>query len=135
MKLIEQFMESRTGRKEDCEDTYFFNQHFAAVIDGATNVSGRLYQEKTPGQLASSLVKQVLSTLQGPENIFTIIEKINENYDRHDEKINISCEEKSPPHLRPSASMVIFSKYFRELWRSEEHTSELQSRGHLVCRL
>src|SRR5690625_5614918 len=23
----------------------------------------------------------------------------------------------------------------RSLWRSEEHTSELQSRGHLVCRL
>src|SRR5439155_23508282 len=23
----------------------------------------------------------------------------------------------------------------RNLWRSEEHTSELQSRGHLVCRL
>src|SRR5437870_9466677 len=23
----------------------------------------------------------------------------------------------------------------RERWRSEEHTSELQSRGHLVCRL
>src|SRR5690625_5397500 len=22
-----------------------------------------------------------------------------------------------------------------EVWRSEEHTSELQSRGHLVCRL
>src|SRR5207253_10205771 len=24
---------------------------------------------------------------------------------------------------------------FRSEWRSEEHTSELQSRGHLVCRL
>src|SRR5690625_6379977 len=24
---------------------------------------------------------------------------------------------------------------FQQLWRSEEHTSELQSRGHLVCRL
>src|SRR5690625_6334868 len=24
---------------------------------------------------------------------------------------------------------------FKEPWRSEEHTSELQSRGHLVCRL
>src|SRR5690625_6041045 len=23
----------------------------------------------------------------------------------------------------------------KEVWRSEEHTSELQSRGHLVCRL
>src|SRR5207253_3909540 len=25
--------------------------------------------------------------------------------------------------------------FFREFLRSEEHTSELQSRGHLVCRL
>src|SRR5690625_5920696 len=26
-------------------------------------------------------------------------------------------------------------KYGNDDWRSEEHTSELQSRGHLVCRL
>src|SRR5437870_10645980 len=26
-------------------------------------------------------------------------------------------------------------KFFRKVFRSEEHTSELQSRGHLVCRL
>src|SRR5690625_6429030 len=31
---------------------------------------------------------------------------------------------------------IIFSKYAgTEVVRSEEHTSELQSRGHLVCRL
>src|SRR6266508_4819017 len=29
---------------------------------------------------------------------------------------------------------VLFSRYLR-VSRSEEHTSELQSRGHLVCRL
>src|SRR5207253_6687662 len=28
-----------------------------------------------------------------------------------------------------------FVCWHTELWRSEEHTSELQSRGHLVCRL
>src|SRR5690625_5376044 len=36
------------------------------------------------------------------------------------------------------ASGVIFSidRYLGQFsWRSEEHTSELQSRGHLVCRL
>src|SRR5690625_6914240 len=27
------------------------------------------------------------------------------------------------------------NSYFGEIYRSEEHTSELQSRGHLVCRL
>src|SRR5690625_6349658 len=33
---------------------------------------------------------------------------------------------------------IIFNRgtiYIYILWRSEEHTSELQSRGHLVCRL
>src|SRR5690625_6375066 len=29
----------------------------------------------------------------------------------------------------------VFSRYFVLLLRSEEHTSEFQSRGHLVCRL
>src|SRR5690625_6363998 len=31
--------------------------------------------------------------------------------------------------------VVIFSSIMSYLERSEEHTSELQSRGHLVCRL
>src|SRR5207253_7136264 len=30
---------------------------------------------------------------------------------------------------------VGLSRASRPIWRSEEHTSELQSRGHLVCRL
>src|SRR5690625_7179342 len=31
--------------------------------------------------------------------------------------------------------IIISSVSFASKWRSEEHTSELQSRGHLVCRL
>src|SRR5437870_9731650 len=35
-----------------------------------------------------------------------------------------------------SRSLCTPDLYWRALtWRSEEHTSELQSRGHLVCRL
>src|SRR5690625_6078047 len=30
---------------------------------------------------------------------------------------------------------VTYFKYTKKKFRSEEHTSELQSRGHLVCRL
>src|SRR5690625_5808989 len=33
------------------------------------------------------------------------------------------------------ASAHVFSTFEQLDWRSEEHTSELQSRGHLVCRL
>src|SRR5439155_9236849 len=48
----------------------------------------------------------------------------------------------SPVEQRLNANMFSFgrtrcelSPEFRRLIRSEEHTSELQSRGHLVCRL
>src|SRR5690625_6532985 len=37
--------------------------------------------------------------------------------------------------LRVVAGVVVIVMPFFDLWRSEEHTSELQSRGHLVCRL
>src|SRR5690625_5792715 len=30
---------------------------------------------------------------------------------------------------------ILLSRYLHKEYRSEEHTSELQSRGHLVCRL
>src|SRR5690625_6775768 len=40
------------------------------------------------------------------------------------------------PEDMPEKKYYIFGKHgARKLARSEEHTSELQSRGHLVCRL
>src|SRR5437870_13500739 len=36
---------------------------------------------------------------------------------------------------KPLAEATQWLERYRRLWRSEEHTSELQSRGHLVCRL
>src|SRR2546429_3164922 len=41
---------------------------------------------------------------------------------------------KGTPLLRWTATCSILRKKF-PVWRSEEHTSELQSRLHLVCRL
>src|SRR5690625_6718403 len=41
-------------------------------------------------------------------------------------------------HLYPVKTIDQFKKeldFFQKHYRSEEHTSELQSRGHLVCRL
>src|SRR2546422_3703652 len=36
---------------------------------------------------------------------------------------------------RPAPWLALFARIARRLLRSEEHTSELQSRLHLVCRL
>src|SRR5437660_9826938 len=41
-----------------------------------------------------------------------------------------------PHHLRTKVVLMIHGRHdLRSEMRSEEHTSELQSRGHLVCRL
>src|SRR5690625_6109284 len=39
------------------------------------------------------------------------------------------------PSLTPEALPAVMVPSGRTIGRSEEHTSELQSRGHLVCRL
>src|SRR3712207_8477392 len=38
-------------------------------------------------------------------------------------------------HFRPTKKGMFMAFLFINLWRSEEHTSELQSRQYLVCRL
>src|SRR3990172_2133422 len=47
----------------------------------------------------------------------------------------ISSSRRSPPHCARSSSTTASSCSCRAKRRSEEHTSELQSRLHLVCRL
>src|SRR5690625_6657970 len=56
---------------------------------------------------------------------------------------------KSVDHVVPHQVSMVYTRNFSKItgvemeriqvsfpdWRSEEHTSELQSRGHLVCRL
>src|SRR5207253_10555419 len=40
-----------------------------------------------------------------------------------------------PYHLKRIVLRIYWDQEMRSTMRSEEHTSELQSRGHLVCRL
>src|SRR5690625_6466103 len=62
-------------------------------------------------------------------------------YELLSNKIGISLEEakQNAAHIREQATTVGLTYHFDTIQptntRSEEHTSELQSRGHLVCRL
>src|SRR5690625_5722073 len=44
-----------------------------------------------------------------------------------EEDVTVTTDENGVPHIKATTD--------QDLYRSEEHTSELQSRGHLVCRL
>lgn len=116
MQLIDSFTEAKTGNKHDSEDTYFVNEHFACVIDGATNVSGISLEGTTPGKLAAQTVKEAMASLQGTEDIEEIIVKINLYYENIYKFYDKSGVEITNSFMRPSASAIIFSKHHRKIW-------------------
>lgn len=116
MELVEKFILSKSNNPDLCEDTYLCNEHFAAVIDGATSVSDRLYKGKTQGKLAAELIREAILTLNGSENIEEIIMVINEKYKALYKELKLEEEVVELPYLRPSASMIIYSKYHHKVW-------------------
>ncbi|MCR6112252.1 hypothetical protein HXA35_18130 [Bacillus sp. A301a_S52] len=115
-QLIEYVSKSKTGFEKDMEDTYCVTDNYAAVIDGATNVSGQLIDGKTPGQHAAQLIKQTIESLQGPETIEDIITKINDSYALFYRDYQLTEVIKTKPFLRPSATMALYSVYARKVW-------------------
>lgn len=116
LKKIESLSQSKTGDKKDMEDAYIVTDDFAAVIDGATNVSGRLIAGKSPGQHAAALIKEVIEELTGPETMGEIIGLINSNFQNFYERHQMTEEVCVTPYLRPSAVMALYSDYFKKVW-------------------
>ncbi|MEH7385806.1 hypothetical protein V7147_10400 [Bacillus sp. JJ1521] len=116
MEIIEKLIQSKTGDIETCEDSYFFDQNFVAVIDGATSVSGRYYDGKTQGQLATGTVKQAIGTLSGNEDFSEILEVINTYFETLYQYMGIAEEVKTTSYLRPSAAMILYSRQRSKIW-------------------
>lgn len=116
MKIIEQHLQSKTVYDELCEDIYFCNNKFAAVIDGASNVSGELFAGKTPGQWAAFTIKEAIAELSGEEEIDEIVNAINRKYGILYKELGIEQRILVEPFIRPSASMIVYSKHYRKIW-------------------
>src|SRR5690625_6325053 len=57
------------------------------------------------------------------------------NRDRLTDSLGKCIRSPLPKHVIGESVNALHHTFFKVLHRSEEHTSELQSRGHLVCRL
>src|SRR5690625_6210375 len=97
------------------------NWNLQAIID---YVNSRILNE---GELTIDDINN-----QEPEEIKSIIlKKIFERYDEKEEELT---EEQMREFEKVILLRIVDTKWMDHI-RSEEHTSELQSRGHLVCRL
>lgn len=77
---VDFFTKGKTGRKN--EDYYGYNNNSFVVADGATDKSGRIYDGKTGGEIASHLVveKCLATDLNGPEIVNYLNQEINKLY-------------------------------------------------------
>ena len=130
MKLLEHYIQSKSGDMSTCEDTFIINESFACVIDGATNVSGKVYDGKTPGQLAASTTRKAISELKGDETIQEIVDRINHHYRKLYESLEIMDKMKENPYMRPSAAMIIYSQHHRKIWMIGDCQCYFNSRLH-----
>lgn len=59
--------EGKTGNSDLRGDLYVVNDHHVSIIDGTTNISGRLIDNKAPGRLAAEVVQEAI--MEAPKDI------------------------------------------------------------------
>ncbi|EZH66666.1 hypothetical protein DH09_12170 [Bacillaceae bacterium JMAK1] len=114
--VLESYQCSKTGDPSDMEDVTVVTESFAAVIDGATNVSGRMIDGSTPGQHASRLVAESIQSLTGHEEIREIIELINRRFIAFYKQYDMFEAVQKKPYLQLSATMMLYSHHHRKVW-------------------
>jgi len=116
MKVIEQFLKSKTPTESDCEDSIFVSDHFAAVIDGVTSKSTVKFANETSGRTCSQLLKKTLEDLPLKSTAFCAVEYLTSAVFSMYKEMGIVEQMLNAPVERVSACIAIYSKYRNELW-------------------
>ena len=79
---IADFIEGKKGAGEKnnavCEDGLFFNDHYLAVFDGATDKSGKTYDGKKGGRVSRDIIQGVFQELPPNTDKAEILKRIND---------------------------------------------------------
>src|SRR5258708_35363561 len=116
MKVIEQFIASRTGDMSTCEDGLFISDDFCVVVDGSRNQLNRMYQGKTTAQIARDSILTTFPTLQKTIAALEAILALDSAIATWYQDNNLSELMQNNPAERCSASLIIYSKHHHQLW-------------------
>lgn len=111
MKIIEQYLISKSGNIHDCEDMIYIGPQIVAVIDGATSKTFKFINNITSGQFAASTIYESLKSVDPKWDSYTTLSYIN-NQLKDSTSLYISDE----LNEKPSASIVIYNDYHKEIW-------------------
>jgi hypothetical protein len=105
---------SKSGSSDACEDGFFINDRFIAVIDGATAKGTVLWQNgRTSGRQARDTLIDAMPKIPVESDAFECLSFLNDalrsEYDRQKRKTLDFSE-------RLEASIIVYSSYKNEIW-------------------
>lgn len=116
IEILDCFLKGKKNAQAN-EDGIFVNEHFVAVIDGATAKSDLKIDNKSTGRLATELVidaiKEFPDSIKMEAAISAITKRIYDFYVEH----NLLDEIQKNPAKRLTANGVIYSSYRKEIWQ------------------
>jgi hypothetical protein len=110
MKVVEQFVASKTGRPKRCEDGIVVTSAFAAVIDGGTDKTGLRYSGMTGGRYAMLACADGLRSLDPNADWSAAIRWLTKTLAKRLPR-GLSHYE------RPEAVVAVYSRARREVWQ------------------
>lgn len=116
MRIVESYWTSKAGDPVSSEDRYCVTEHYACVIDGATDVSGKRYRGQTSGQLIAALLEEGIRDLPPKAEIGEIIRLLNKRLLETYKEMDIYNDITENAHSLPSAAMVLYSRYHNRIW-------------------
>lgn len=108
INVLESFIQGKAPDDGLCEDAIFANEHFAMVVDGATDKTGWQYGGKLGGRVAAETCVSVLSNVRpgiGASEFFTALTDAFQPL------------RAAGPEDGPSASVVVVSSALRQIWQ------------------
>jgi hypothetical protein len=110
MRVLDSFIAPKSKRADKCEDGIAVTEHFAAVVDGATDKGNRKYGGLTPGRYAMQVCIEAIYSLDPYSDTKSAIRHLTGH-------LASKLPSDTPPDEGPTAAAAIYSAHRREIWQ------------------
>lgn len=117
MEIIEHFLLGKHKDPSKCEDIIFMNDHYAAIIDGATAKGEHTFNGNSTGKTAALLVEEALHSMNEKSTKEEAAQHITQHIYNFYEKENYLSKIKEDPKHKCTASVIIYSFHHSEIWQ------------------
>ena len=112
----EQFIQSKTGKLEDCEDLIHISENFIAVIDGFTPKTSRRWNKETGGQAAAKIISRAFNAMPYNYTAHHAADMITTMISDFYRDFNAVEIVEADPKQRIAASFAAISLSRKEVW-------------------